>query len=365
MIKLQYDNIIFDLQSRGGISKVWSKQISNLYSNSNISFLFNETKFVNNQFRKEINISPQDIIYEKKLNIFLRQYLRPDNLNCDIFHSSYYRLINNKRKTKVVVTVHDFIYERYNSFLSRFNHIFLKRRAMLQADAIICVSENTKKDLKFFYPQIFEKKIVDVIYNGVDEEFFEINNSQGFCFREKFLTNESYLLYVGNRGYCKNFDFVLRLMKTNIVKNSNLKLICIGSQPSKREIAKIKNFNLDEKINFFSNVGSKDLNSFYNNAFCLLMPSIYEGFGIPAVEAMKTGCVIWCSNTSSLPEIVGNKYPYFFDPNDWDSALKSFNKIFNDDLVFVKKKLIKKSKKFSWAKSSENTLNLYRKVLNK
>ena len=54
---------------------------------------------------------------------------------------------------------------------------------------------------------------------------------------------------------------------------------------------------------------------------------------------MKTGCAIWCSNTSSLPEIVGNKYPYLFDPNDWGSALKSFSKIFNDDLAVVKKKL--------------------------
>ena len=225
--------------------------------------------------------------------------------------------------------------------------------------------KNTKKDLKLFYPDIYEKKKVEVIYNGVDEEFFEINNSRGFNFRENFLANDSYLLYVGNRGFCKNFDFVLRLMKTNIVKNSNLKLICIGSQPCKSESAEIKNLNLDNKIYFFSNVDSKDLNLFYNNAFCLLMPSIYEGFGIPAVEAMKTGCAIWCSNTSSLPEIVGNKYPYLFDPSDWDSALKSFSKIFNDDLVFVKKKLIEKSNEFSWVKSSKNTLNLYRKVLKK
>ena len=202
MIKLQYDNVIFDLQRRGGISKVWSKQISNLFSNRDISLIFNESENINNQFRKEINISPEYIVYEKKLNIFLRQYFRLDNLNCDIFHSSYYRPLKNKRRTKVIVTVHDFIYERYNSFLSRFNHVYLKKRAMQQADAIICVSENTKKDLKCFYPDIYEKKIVEVIYNGVDEEFFEINNSRGFNF-EKILANDSYLLYVGNRGYCK------------------------------------------------------------------------------------------------------------------------------------------------------------------
>ena len=113
-------------------------------------------------------------------------------------HSSYFRPIRNKKSSMVVVTVHDFIYEKFNKGISRKIHLYQKNRALQQADAIICVSENTK-DFIEYYPWIDENKIF-VVYNGLDTNHKKLPPVNGFTIRGIDLRRNSYLVYIGSRG---------------------------------------------------------------------------------------------------------------------------------------------------------------------
>ena len=266
----------------------------------------------------------------------------------------------------MVVTVHDFIYEKYSGFVSRKIHVYVKNRALKQADAVICVSENTREDFHQYYSKI-TKENVYVVYNGVDDVFFPILNKDHIFVQNIRLEKNSFLLYVGNRGYCKNFDFILSLMTSRKVKDKGLKLICVGGgSPNKKEISDMKKLNVYDNMEFFSKVPSEQLNELYNYAFCLLLPSIYEGFGIPAVEAMKSGCPIWSSNSSSIKELIGKNYPTSFDPTLWDQALQAFHDLCNDNTRDIAIRVgIERAANFSWEKCANETLSVYSKLYSK
>tara|TARA_B100000795_G_C22798727_1_gene440696 strand:- start:871 stop:1956 length:1086 start_codon:yes stop_codon:yes gene_type:complete len=361
MIKVLYDNIIFDLQYAGGISKIWYNLINRIPSTFDMKYIDKlESK---NIFRKKIHLNPDNLIFEKDTFLKYKEYNKVLNNDCDIYHSSYFRPLKQKNKSKVVVTVHDFMYEKHGTFLAKINHLFLKNRCLKQADAVICVSDHTKQDFLNYYPKINENK-VHVVHNGVDSEFRLIKKTNFFKIKDLDIKNEGYLLYVGNRGYCKNFEFALKLMTTKTVKNLDLVLICVGGGNfNNKELNFISN-KLNNKIHFLDKVDSSDLNILYNHAFCLLFPSIYEGFGIPALEAMKSGCPVWSSNSSSIPEVIGENYPFTFSPNNWDEANESFIKLLDPKLRALSIKMgLKKSSEFSWNKCAQETFNIYKSLL--
>lgn len=362
-MKILYDNIIFDLQKAGGISNVWYNLIRFLKQKNDISLNFVEVNSINNLFRSKLNIIKSNIINDCQINHNLRRFMKVKNDGYDIYHSSYFRPLKQKGTTRVVVTVHDFIYEKYSGFFSRKIHVYLKKRALKQADAVICVSENTREDFHKYYSK-FKKKNIYMVHNGVDDVFFPISKKDNIIIQNITLKKYSFLLYVGNRGYCKNFDFVLRLMTTRKLIDKELKLICVGGgKPNKEEIAYMKKLNVYDNLEFLSNISSQKLNILYNYAFCLLFPSIYEGFGIPAVEAMKSGCPIWCSNSSSIKELIGKNYPTSFDPTNWDQAFQAFLDLCNDNIRDIAIKVgIDRAFNFSWEKCADETLAVYSKL---
>ena len=170
-----FDSIIFSLQKVGGISTYWYELISRFIYTNNLVLFIEEND--NNNIEHDKIKSHKYIIYKKFIR-FLTLYrfsnIRVKSLNKNfIFHSSYYRICSNRYAFNIV-TVHDFIHEKYYTGFRKLIHNFQKSYAIKQANLIITVSESTKKDLLFYHPKIDENKI-KVIYNGVSNDFYKLN----------------------------------------------------------------------------------------------------------------------------------------------------------------------------------------------
>lgn len=356
-MKILYDDIIFELQRAGGISKYWGKLIENFSQNHEVeleNIQGNNSK--NNVFYP--SKSNLTILKDSLLPLKIRRYLPLLRLKkYDIFHSSYYRTPLFPNKMKQVVTVHDFMYEFFDSGFKKNLHIWQKRKAMLKADAIICVSEHTKQDLLKLYPEV-NPKILHVVPNGVDKEFRVLKNNLP-------MSNKKYLLYVGNRVGCKNFEFNLKLMATSsFIKNEGFDLICVGGGKfSDSELELFKKYELDNKISQVMFIENEELNELYNGAYALLFPSKYEGFGIPALEAQMAGCPVIYAKTSSLPEVMG----YTELGYELDNIIEAAHKLESLKDESLRTKIInagiKHASKLSWENCATLTFNVYKKVL--
>jgi len=352
-MQIVYDNIIFSLQKAGGISIYWAELIKRLQKKEK-SVMFYESKN-ENIFRKKLDISSQ---IESKINTKILRYLPflkklPEK---SIFHSSYYR-VSLQKDVLNIVTVHDFTYEFFRKGVAKTIHSLQKGFAIKNADGIICVSKNTKKDLLKFYPQTDESRI-KVIYNGVGDEFKILENKNEYL-KKYFsqLTNKKYILYIGDRSEYKNFHIAVEVVKN--LKDFHL-VIVGGKELQQYEIDKIKN-----RYFHLKGISGDELNILYNNAYCLLYPSSYEGFGIPIVEAMKAGCPVVSTHFSSIPEVVGDA-GLLVDEIKVENFLKEIKKIENKDFRNrLIRKGLKQSQKFSWDKCFEETYSFYEDVFRK
>lgn len=351
------DNIIFELQPYGGVTSVWSSVLKCAFEliPDNLQLLSHD-KLDNHPM---ISLAPDKIVRHKEKNINFMRLRRYCDVACDknvkIFHSSYFRLAKNK-EIKNIVTVHDFIYEKYDSGLSRLVHLTQKKRALKNAAAIICVSENTRKDLFEYHPWL-KREIVYVVHNGVSQGFSPITKSE-----EKQLP---YLLYVGGRNIkYKNFRAVLSLLASSVASKMNLQLKVVGGGTFKKYEHKIiEKLGLKEKVTREGYIRESSLNQLYNGAYAFIYPSFYEGFGIPPLEAMAAACPVICSNRASIPEIVGDA-GLLFDPNDLTQAEVYLQKLknpgFRQNIII---KGLMRASAFSWEKTGNKTVEIYKKLL--
>ena len=242
----------------------------------------------------------------------------------DIVHETYFAptpyLMSGKRR---VTTVYDMIHERYYPDDATVHH---KKAALARCDHVFCISHSTKKDLCELYE--FPSERASVTHLAYDD-------FSGFAGRKApaALGGAPYLLFVGNRAGHKNFSTLMRAFASLPRLVKDFRLVCFGGGRLSDEERGLASALGLSPITLVQLSGGDDLlGDAYANAVAFVYPSLYEGFGIPPLEAMSAGCPVLSSNTSSLPEVVGDA-ALLFDPNDLNALRDALERITQSDAL--------------------------------
>jgi glycosyltransferase involved in cell wall biosynthesis len=355
-MKILYDHQIFEAQKFGGISRYFYELIKRnndcLFS---IKFSENEYLLSENKYKNILLPNPRKkSFFRKQSNMDLSKEMIGRG-EYDLFHPTYFDpyFLESIGSKPFVLTVHDMINELFpEHYPLDEDMVFYKKELIKKAKRIIAVSNTTKRDLLRFYP--FAKDKVDVVYHGCSFEFNQPNKIQ---------LPDNYLLYVGKRDVYKNFYFFVESIQSVLTENKDLYLLCTGPGFDKEELIYFEKLGLKNKIlHFYAN--DSNLSSFYMNARMFIYPSLYEGFGIPILEAYKSKCPVILSKTDAFIE-VGADSSLFFDPKDPESLRDAVNLLLSKEAI--RKDLIEKGseveKKFSWDISFDKTCEVYRKAV--
>lgn len=279
----------------------------------------------------------------------------------DIFHSSDW--LEPPARCLKVTTIHDLaVYKYPETFAVRGGHDIVgnqKRKlewVKKESKLIIAVSENTKKDIVDLLG-IPENRI-RVVYEAADPIYgcqCSADNVQQV--RKKYGIEGKFVLAVGTREPRKNIG---RIIKAFSNLQSDLTLVIAGKYGWGEDAGKIENHSPQAKIKILGYVAKEDLACLYTEAECFVYPSLYEGFGLPVLEAMTCGCPVVTSDVSSLPEVSGNA-AILVDPLDVNNIAEGIEKAIKNRRELVKKSR-NRAKEFSWEKTARETLEVYQEV---
>jgi len=286
----------------------------------------------------------------------------------DIFHQPCFSVPVLKGKIKTVVTIHDLIATKYGKDLPFFARTYFGKwmtYTYKYANKIICDSQNTKKDVMDML-NIPEKKI-SVIHLAANELYSKsADKNKILGIKNKYKTGEKYLLHVGTLNPRKNIQFIINIFQKITGDLPGYKLVITGKKSWYYQtlVAEAKRLNIMDKVIFTGYVPDEDTPYLINGAEIFLFPSLYEGFGLPPLEAMTAGIPVISSNSSSLPEVVGEG-GILLSPTDELGWIRNIKAIINNPNL--KRSLIakglKQAKKFSWQKCALETLEVYEELL--
>lgn len=315
-------------------------------------------------------VACSNILQNGSLRVLWEQFILPIHLfrkKIKVLHSIHYT-IPLFAPCRRVVTFHDMTF-----FLFPEKHIFIKRiffRLIIpfsarKADRLIAISKNTKKDIVKILGIATDK--IDVVYLTVDNIFRPIENSSAvFQIKKKYRIQNNFILYVGTLEPRKNIVSLIKayhkLVSQNRIKHQ---LVLAGKKGwGYQEIFKIvQDFNLSEKIIFTGYIPEEELVFLYNAADLFVYPSLYEGFGIPPLEALACGTPTIASNISSLPEVVDDA-AILVNPYNVEGLSQAIYKLLIDEKLrhILKGKGLKKAKEFSEERLAKETIRAYKKA---
>ena len=372
-MKILLDPQIFNQQTYGGISRYYSEVFSILSKKKDVKIilpiyksdnayisktqLLVENRLLNSLYSilSAVNISTRSL-RKKKSDKLLDKFFEENSY--DLFVPTYYNpyFLNKINGKPFVLTVYDMIHELMPQYFENdpYNVVEFKSILIKKASKIIAVSNNTKKDILKFYPQIDPDKI-EVIYHGSSIKI-EPN--------VKVDLPPNYILYVGSRADYKNFKFLVKAITPLLKANPNLKLLAAGGGKfDDDELKWIKSLCLENQI-VQKSFKENELGHFYQNAELFVFPSLYEGFGIPVLEAMASGCPIILTKHGSFPEIAGEAGIYF-DSNSEEDLRDKIQMLLNDKKLRAKfaKKGLEQVKKYNWNDAAEKCLKVYKEAI--
>ncbi len=291
----------------------------------------------------------------------------------DLVHYPYFDLffksLPSSRNYKRIVTIHDVIPlvfpDKFPAGPRGFINLFFQKRALKNVDFVICDSQTSLADIadKLSYPK---EKIVP-IYLAAPKSFKKMEPQKLFQFAKKLKLPKTFAIYVGDVNWNKNLDNLVRSIKV-----SKIPLLMVGSAITNNNIPETKALNqLIRKLNIESLiiktgfVSGEELIALYNLASVTLLPSYYEGFGLPLLESMACGTPVVTSDNSSLSEIAG-AHALFCDPqNPVDISQKTLKilEMKPKEKSILSQKLISHAAKYSWEKTAAETFKVYQKAL--
>jgi glycosyltransferase involved in cell wall biosynthesis len=287
----------------------------------------------------------------------------------DLFHAPHY-VLPPLTPCKSVVTIHDCIHLRFPQYLpNRLAYVYARSSLWIathRASRVLTVSETSKRDILRYF-RVPESRI-DVIYNAIDERLGEAPSETELAeVRERYQLNDPFVLYAGNIKPHKNLERLIEAF--HALRRGGLeqvKLLIIGDEISKYPALRraVHRSKLHKHVRFFGFVPDKTLASLYRLASVFVFPSLYEGFGLPPLEAMAAGTPVITSNVSSLPEVVGNA-AILIDPYEPESIAEAMRRVLTDAQLRedLRAKGLARVTEFSWARSVQRVRQIYTEVI--
>lgn len=347
-----------------GIGRYIQNLLKDNKYNDEISLLVKDKNEVNQYKNKKIKYDSEIYGIKEQVKFPYHKIERKS-----ILHIPHYN-IPLFYKGILITTIHDITHILFPQYLpNKFALYYAKlmiKLAVFKSNYILTVSENTKNDLiKYFNAD--EKKII-VTYNGVDGNFRTKNQIEYEYLYKKYKIdrNKKILLYVGNKKPHKNISTIFKAMSVLEEKENYILILTGKGFETYTELEDLsKELDLKDNIIHTGIVTDEELVDIYNLADIFVFPSFYEGFGIPPLEAMACGTPVVCSNTSSLPEVVGDA-AYLFDPNEEIELKKAIEILSTDEQIYnmYVQKGYDRIKLFTWSKCRKLTEEVYEKCEN-
>ena len=353
------------LTEKSGGVKVYINELTNslikiLPKNDALFVFHNSDKKV---FNKKSNV--HEILLKSKSKLYADfieapRLINQNNLDVILFPKN---VIPYRIKAKKLVTIHDLAYymPKYNAYtlLDTIYMKFMIKSSCKRADKIISVSENTKKDIINILNINPDK--IEVVHEGVDSKFKIIKDKEKLDnIKKKYNLSNNFIFYAGSISPRKNIKRLISAFQS-IQEKTNLDLVITGNKlwKNQQEMQMIKQ---NPRIKVLGFIPEEDLPALYNLAKIYIYPSLYEGFGLPILEAQACGCPIISSNASSLPEVAGKHGALFVNPQSEKEIAQSIENVFNNPKL--KSQLIKAGfdnvKSFEWSNSAVRTMKVLR-----
>ena len=361
-MRLAFDEQIFAAQQYGGISRLFAELSKQFLREGSLDVellpldapVVNRYLLDDTYLRDELKVSDAGSTMAALARYFVR--MRP-RTSVDVIHNTFYlpHGLAGYPKARRVVTVHDMIPELLPKSRRRLDFITLKKRYVMSADHVICVSEATRNDMLRVYGDI--KAPISVVHHGVDPIFRPGDP------RVPGLPDR-YLLFVGNRGQYKDANVLLNAFATLRGKGEDTALVFTGGGPFTRaERMQHQELGITDQV---MQISLKDpaMSGAYGNALICVFPSRFEGFGLPALEAMACGTPALLAQGSSLPEVGGDAAKYF-TPGDAKDLTGAIEGLLSDEQERNRMKIagISRAQGFTWGTAAAKTAGIYQSLV--
>lgn len=393
-MRILFDHQIFDSQQFGGVSRYFFELIAHFEKDNGIKWelpiCYSDNEYLKsmpyfedkllpraekvNHYKKFLwgtDFRGKGILYRIKKKILPEpQPNRESEINksetiekikegnFDVFHPTYYDdyFLDYIEGKPFVLTVYDLIHQIFPEF-GLYEKTDKSKDLLHKSSKIIAISESTKADLINIF-NIDEKKIV---VTHLASSLKEAGSSISENFKNKFPPR--YLLYVGGRSGYKNFLFFAHVVSALMEEEKDLCVICTGSPFNEKELYLFNKTGITDRM-YNTYVDDNELAYLYRNAAAFVFPSMYEGFGLPVLEAFACGCPVLVSSTSSLIEI-GEDAASYFEPKNPASMMKAIKEVLSNEELRRDKinKGYQQVKKFSWQRTADETKKVYQEIL--
>jgi glycosyltransferase involved in cell wall biosynthesis len=296
-------------------------------------------------------------------------------LGCDLVHIPHLFWIPRGLSCPYVLTVHDLLEHMYGSrnasSMRRSMHFYMTRRVLRRAARVIAVSQFTKNEIEKLLAIPDDR--IEVVYNAIDERFLHghASDADREMIAQRYLVNYPFILYAGAIRPHKNVVRIIEAfsaLKSELQKEQqfpDLKLIIIGDDLSSHPRVRrtVVRSGVQNDVRFLGFVPIEVLRIFYDVAKVFVFPSLYEGFGLPPLEAMAHGTPVVTSNTSSLPEVAGNA-ALLVNPENVFEIRRALQRVLIDPVLRaqMKQRGYEQAQRFSWISSVSRILEIYREV---